>query len=70
MLREFRCETCKKLLFKGVFIASLIELKCRSCGHMNLFEGEKNEEILCFKGYCPRRVVSPGAGPIEPKNPE
>lgn len=58
MLKEFRCTACKKLLFKGVFVASIIELKCRSCGEMNMFNGEENEEILCFKGVCPGRVTT------------
>ncbi len=58
MLKEFRCTACKKLLFKGVVVTSIIELKCRSCGEMNTFEGEENEELLCLKGFCPGRVTS------------
>jgi len=36
-LDEFRCGHCKALLFKGMHLEkSMIEVKCRSCGALNL----------------------------------
>lgn len=36
-LKEYRC-ACNKLLFKGYFIFSEIEIKCKRCGMMRTFK--------------------------------
>lgn len=33
---EYRC-TCESLLFKGFVVGSLVEIKCRRCGKLNVF---------------------------------
>ncbi len=53
--REFRCQACEKLLFKGILVDSEIEVKCRNCGHLNMFVGIPREELLCLNEGCPRR---------------
>ncbi|OGZ10578.1 MAG: hypothetical protein A3D65_05835 [Candidatus Lloydbacteria bacterium RIFCSPHIGHO2_02_FULL_50_13] len=54
--KEYRCPTCRKLLFKGLLIDSEVEAKCRGCGELNIFRGEPKEALLCFKENCPNRV--------------
>jgi len=36
-LKEYRCD-CGKLLFKGLLGSAVIEIKCRRCGKVNMFE--------------------------------
>lgn len=36
-LKEYRC-VCGKLLFKGSLISAVIEIKCRRCEKVNVFE--------------------------------
>ncbi|PCH92091.1 hypothetical protein COB18_00850 [Candidatus Kaiserbacteria bacterium] len=31
MLKEYRCEKCHKLLFKGDIQQATIEIKCKNC---------------------------------------
>ena len=40
-LREYRCE-CGKLLLKGIFLYSSLEIKCKKCGHINEIGQIKN----------------------------
>lgn len=35
-LKEFRCP-CGKLLFKGNLLGSVVEIKCKKCGRVQLF---------------------------------
>jgi phage FluMu protein Com len=37
-LQEFRC-LCGKLLFKGVLVASIVEIKCLRCRSINTMRG-------------------------------
>lgn len=53
--QEYRCETCAKLLFKGVLVDSKVEVKCRGCGAVTTFTGVEKEKLLCFIGDCPGR---------------
>ncbi|MBI4600162.1 Com family DNA-binding transcriptional regulator [Candidatus Uhrbacteria bacterium] len=53
---EYRCSSCKKLLFKGVLIESEIEIKCRSCHTMNVVAADSGNEYLCAIKHCPGRV--------------
>jgi len=38
-LKEYRC-TCGKLLFKGLILVALIEIKCKRCRTINHFQEE------------------------------
>lgn len=46
-LREYRCPTCNKLLSKGYLSDqdSYLEVKCRGCNTICLFQGEDKEII-------------------------
>lgn len=37
-MHEYRC-ACKKLLFKGYLLSCRVEIKCKRCDAMNVFEG-------------------------------
>ena len=39
-LKEYRCKNCKKLLFKGLIVKSVIEIKCKSCKEINFITQE------------------------------
>ncbi|KKU78661.1 MAG: hypothetical protein UY04_C0030G0011 [Parcubacteria group bacterium GW2011_GWA2_47_7] len=54
--QEYRCNSCQKLLFKGILVDSEVEVKCRGCGSLNTFRGVSQERLLCFKDECPNRV--------------
>lgn len=54
--KEYRCHDCKKLLFKGFLVESVIEVKCRSCQAMNTVESSRNDELLCAVFPCPNRI--------------
>ncbi|OGZ16368.1 MAG: hypothetical protein A2494_00600 [Candidatus Lloydbacteria bacterium RIFOXYC12_FULL_46_25] len=54
--QEYRCRKCKKLMFKAILVESEIEVKCRACGELNVFQGISQEKLLCFKENCERRV--------------
>ncbi|MDO8499411.1 MAG: hypothetical protein Q7S66_02015 [bacterium] len=55
--KEYRCHRCKKLLFKGILVESVIELKCKACQNMNVIESSKFDELLCAVFPCPHRVA-------------
>lgn len=55
---EYRCTECRKLLFKGILVDSVVEAKCRGCGVMNTFTGIAKERLLCLKPECVRRVTA------------
>ncbi len=38
MLKEYRCEYCNKLFFKGEIKEATIEIKCRYCKKLNLIK--------------------------------
>jgi PAS domain S-box-containing protein len=40
-LNEHRCQNCNKLLFKGIFIDSIVEIKCSRCGTINKKDSRK-----------------------------
>lgn len=44
-LKEYRCPTCNKLLGKGYLNDkdSYLQIKCRGCGNLYMFEGEDRE---------------------------
>ncbi len=43
-------------MFKAILVESEIEVKCRACGELNVFQGISQEKLLCFKENCERRV--------------
>lgn len=55
---DYRCEGCEKLLFKGVLLNSEVEVKCKRCGQMNVFQGELTNNQLCLNAKdCPHRIA-------------
>lgn len=53
--KEYRCQFCKKLLFKGLLIESVVEIKCRSCQTLNTLESSQLDKFLCTVSPCPYR---------------
>jgi DNA-directed RNA polymerase subunit RPC12/RpoP len=53
--KEYRCPSCRKLLFKGLLVDSEVEVKCRGCGNFHLFSGESKGKLLCYKEDCVNR---------------
>ena len=41
-LSEYRCN-CGKLLFKALLSTSVVEIKCKRCGMLNIFKSEEKE---------------------------
>lgn len=44
LLKEYRC-ACGKLLFKGFLTNAVIEIKCKRCEKVNLFEENYSQKI-------------------------
>lgn len=42
--KEYRCNNCNKLLFKGVIEEGVIEIKCRGCKEINTIEVDRDLE--------------------------
>lgn len=42
-LEEYRCP-CGKLLFKGLIVVSLVEVKCKRCSEISIFGDIKNSK--------------------------
>lgn len=38
MFKEYRCEHCNKLFFKGEIKEATIEIKCRYCKNINIIK--------------------------------
>ncbi len=55
--KEYRCKDCKKLMFKGILVESVVEVKCKTCHTMNTIESSKFDQLLCGVYPCPNRVV-------------
>jgi phage FluMu protein Com len=58
-LGEYRCDSCKSLLFKGVLIEGEVETKCKKCHHVNTFAASASDAYLCLVSPCPHRVSLP-----------
>ncbi len=43
-LKEYRCN-CGKLLFKGSLVSAVVEVKCKRCEKVNLFEENFSEKF-------------------------
>lgn len=44
LLKEYRCDRCNKLLFKGSIAEATIEVKCRGCKNINTVQINKPTE--------------------------
>ena len=55
-LKDYRCPHDDKLLFKGMLVDSVIEVKCRGCGNIVELIGESSDKLICKKVGCPNRV--------------
>lgn len=55
--RDYRCESCHKLLFRGVIVEGSVEIKCRSCHAINTITGNHMVEYLCAFRTCPYRIA-------------
>ena len=46
-LKEYRCEHCNKLFFKGDLRHCVVEIKCKNCKNISRIDVEigKNQEI-------------------------
>ena len=60
-LTEYRCRSCRKLLFKGLLVEGSVEVKCRQCHAVTVVSASKFNRLLCMIDPCPQRV------PHEPK---
>lgn len=54
---EHRCEQCHKLLFKGLLVEGELEIKCKSCAHVNVVKVSQCNELLCLIPKCPHRIT-------------
>lgn len=54
--KEYRCPHDNKLLFKGVLVDSIVEVKCKGCGNLVELTGEKRDNMICKKIDCANRV--------------
>lgn len=55
--KEYRCQQCSKLLFKGLLVDSEVEIKCKRCHELTVFKGIAANELICLKNPCPHRVA-------------
>lgn len=46
-MKEYRC-ACGKLLFKGFLLFSVVEIKCKRCGSVGVFDGRDEETPVSF----------------------
>lgn len=46
-LKEYRC-ACGKLLFKGLLIFSVVEIKCKRCGSVRVFDEQGKDDPVSF----------------------
>ena len=48
-LQELRCESCRKLLFKGLLVLCFIQIKCRRCGRLvTIHRLEKPQDSISY----------------------
>lgn len=57
LLKEYRCESCKKLLLKASVIEGILEIKCKQCHTVTRVEEHRGDELLCLVSPCPFRVT-------------
>lgn len=54
--KEFRCSSCKKLLFRGWISEGVVEVKCKSCHAFTTVTVTQFNEMLCAVLPCPHRI--------------
>lgn len=57
---EYRCRSCKSLLFKGLLVEGGIEAKCKKCHALSSFTASAAPEYLCLVSPCPHRIRMDG----------
>ena len=57
--KEYRCFSCKKLLFRGAILEGEIEVKCKRCQNLTTIHTSSLTEYLCGIVPCPRRIPIP-----------
>lgn len=51
-VKEYRCQYCNKLFFKGDITQAIIEVKCIKCKHFNEIDESKcKHSLLCSVGH-------------------
>lgn len=48
---EYRCDNCKKLLFKGNVETGFVEIKCSKCGHLQQFLTGIKDSLQKLKAF-------------------
>ena len=48
--KEYRCDYCGKLFFKGSLEYGNIEIKCKNCKNFILINGQPQEKFACYRG--------------------
>lgn len=48
-LKEYRCEHCNKLFFKGDLTHCTVEIKCKNCKKISVIKGVKCKLFLSLK---------------------
>ncbi len=65
--KDYRCFSCKKLLFRGWLTEGEVEVKCKACHALTTVTESKFEEMLCAVVPCPHRIA-PAAMQQKKKN--
>lgn len=64
-LQQYRCQSCNKLLFKGSLVISTVEIKCRKCGMISLFNvldnNKQRDDMASFLVNSQGVIVNAGA---------
>jgi|GEM_PF-2737690 len=58
-LRDYRCLTCNKLLFKGNLVDSIVEIKCKGCKQINIFANKDGKDDFRSTGSTPSGQAVP-----------
>jgi len=66
--KDYRCGSCKKLLFRGWLAEGEVEIKCRACRALTTVAESKFDGMLCAIVPCPHRLA-PKAMEKKPKKP-
>lgn len=61
MFKEYRCQHCNKLFFKGNVKDATIEIKCRYCKNINLIKANSHKLLVLNDNkeiYKPKKVYA------------
>jgi phage FluMu protein Com len=59
--KEYRCQNCQKLFFKGFLVEGEVEIKCRACHELSTIAASLNDKLLCMVEDCPNRIHLPNS---------